>query len=547
MATKTKATPDESVEIQPANSSATKKTATAKKPAAKKATAAKKPATKKPVAKKTAPVAQSVTEPPVKKVLFVSSEVLPFAASGGLGEVAGSLPGAINQASAKGYDVRVVMPYYKDTIPAEYTENFTFLGSLTVNLAWRQQYCGIYTLTRAGVTYYFLDNEYYYKRPRLYGEYDDGERFAFFSKAVLDILPAIDFYPDVLHCNDWQSALVPIYYKLYYMYLYKYEGIKTVFTIHNIEYQGKFDVGCCEDLFGIPARECSSISHDGCINLMKGAMDYADVVSTVSPTYANEITSDYFAHGLADVVGRNYYKLCGILNGIDVDGYNAATDKSIFVNFDRDTLDKKVENKLILQKMLHLAEDASIPMIAIITRLVTHKGIDLVKAAATNLIEMGVQLVVLGTGNAEFEAFFAHLATQYPSKVATVIAYNKDLSRKIYGSADIFLMPSKSEPCGLAQMIASRYATVPVVRETGGLYDSIADCGDGHHGNGYTFATYDAGDMTRAIERAVGLYRDYPAIWRELMQRVIDTDFSWSRSAKEYIAMYDKLLGDKYN
>jgi starch synthase len=315
-----------------------------------------------------------------------------------------------------------------------------------------------------------------------------------------------------------------------------------VFTIHNIEYQGRFPKDSAEDLFGIPASEYGSISDGEAVNLMKAAIDYADAVSTVSPTYAKEIQSDYFAHGLAVTLSKNKHKLTGILNGIDTVGYDAKTDKALFENFDADTLETKTKNKTELQKMLNLTVSVQTPMIAVISRLVAHKGIDLLKAASNELLGRDVQLVVLGTGNAEYEAFFKHLAAEYPKKVCAIIAYNKDLSRKIYGAADMFLMPSKSEPCGLSQMIASRYATVPLVRETGGLYDSIKDCNDGHSGNGYTFSTYNAGDMLNCINRALGLYNYYPTIWKELQRRILSTDFSWGASAKEYIKMYDGLF-----
>ncbi|MDR3317902.1 MAG: glycogen synthase GlgA [Clostridiales bacterium] len=518
-----------------------------------KETAAKKPAAQKAVkadktpprtaasasAKKAAPV--KAAESVKRRVLFVSGEVLPFVGTGGLGEVAGSLPQAINGLNA-GYEVRVILPYYSLVIPEEYKKDFVFLGSITVHLSWRSQYCGVYEYTFGNVRYYFLDNEYYFKRANVYGHFDDGERFAFFSKAVIDVLPLIDYFPDILHVNDWQTALVPIYYKLFYQYQYRYCDIKTIFTIHNIEYQGKFPKECMEDLLGISSAEYFSLEHSGNVNLMKGAIDYSDAVSTVSPTYASEILSDYYAHDLAGVLAKNRRKLSGILNGIDVNFYDPSVDKALFANYGSGDISGKVENKIELQRMLDLTVNPDIPMITVVSRLVAHKGIDILKGLCGELLASDVQLVILGKGDAEYEAYFAHQQRQYPHKIAAIIAYNKDLSRKIYAAGDIFLMPSKSEPCGLAQMIASRYGTVPVVRETGGLYDSIHDCGDaGDAGNGFTFALYTAQDFLHAVHRALNLYKNKES-WNKLCAKIMEVDFSWNLSAREYIKLYDATL-----
>ncbi len=476
-----------------------------------------------------------------KNILFVCSEAFPFAGTGGLGEVMGSLPKEINALGA-GYEARIILPLY-ESFPIEDRANLEFICHINVPLAWRNQYCGLFKYNYRGTVYYFIDNEYYFKRPNLYGYYDDGERFAFLSRAVAELIPHLGWKPDVLHCQDWQTALVPIYYKLFYMYREGYEGIRTIFTIHNIEYQGKYSKSIIEDVFGIPAHEYMSIEHRGCINLMKGAIDYSDAVSTVSPTYAQEIMDPFYAHGMENVLLKNSYKLRGILNGVNVDDYNPETNKSLFRNYTVKTVhnEKKV-NKTELQKMLSLPVNENVPMIAVISRLVAHKGLDLIRFAMNDIMKNDVQVVLLGKGDPEYEGFFTHMQQMYENKVCSIIAFNKDLSHKIYAGADMFLMPSKSEPCGLSQMMACRYGTIPIVRKTGGLKDSIIDCGDGDYGNGFTFQSYNAGDMIRAVDRAVGLYRDYHDKWKGLMDRAMTSDFSWVCSAKEYVKFYNEMF-----
>jgi len=509
----------------------------------KKAPAAKKPAVKKEAAPKTAApkaVVKKTDDNANKKVLFVGSEVAPFAGTGGLGEVLGSLPKHLNALNA-GYSAAVILPLY-ESVDQTVRNKMKFMFYTNVPLAWRNQYCGLFKYEEGGVTYYFIDNEYYFKRPNIYGYYDDGERFAFFCRAVCEILPKLDFKPDILHCHDWQAALVPIYYKLFYMYREGYENIKTVFTIHNIEYQGKYAKNILEDVFGIPNSEYLSLEHDGCINLVKAALDYSDALNTVSPTYAVELQDAFFAHGLEDVMKKNSGKLKGILNGIDVDVYNPKTNKAIFENFDAVHLTKKATNKTELQKMLSLPVDEKVPMIAIISRLVSHKGLDLVRFAMEEILKLNIQLVILGKGDSAFEDYFTHLGQTYSEKVGTVIAFNRDLSYKVYAAADMFLMPSKSEPCGLSQMMASRFGTVSIVRNTGGLSDSIKDCGKGDTGIGFVFNNYDAAEMLHAINRAVGLYYDYNDKFVALQKRAMQTDFSWSNSAQEYIKFYNSLI-----
>lgn len=466
-----------------------------------------------------------------RKILFVASEARPFIATGGLADVIGSLPQALAK-DAK-YDIRVVLPLYSDIKP-EQRRKLSYLGNLYVQLGWRNQYCGVFTCEENGVTYYFIDNEYYFKRPGCYGYYDDGERFAFFSRSVLEIMPFINFYPDVMHCHDWQAALAAIYLKTIYCKKEEYQFIRSLFTIHNIEYQGKYSLDILGDLFGIDEKYRYLVEYEGCINLMKGAIECSERFSTVSPTYANEIKTAQYAHGLQDIICKNAFKLTGILNGIDVNSYNSETDTALFANFSADNLENKKICKTELQKMLGLPVK-DVPIIAMITRLVSHKGLDLVRTAIEDILHEEIQFVLLGTGDFAYEEFFKDIGHRYEGKVSANIAFNNDLSRKIYSGADIFLMPSISEPCGLSQMIASRYATIPVVRETGGLYDSIKPYGAG--GNGFTFASCNAYDMLYVIHEAIDTYKN-PEEWKKLMKKAATTDFSWQRSAEDYKKLY---------
>ncbi len=486
-----------------------------------------KPATaKKPAVKAEKPVEK-------KKILFVASEATPFIVTGGLAEVIGSLSKAL--ASTDKFDVRVVLPLYSD-IKKEYRDKFKYLGNLYVHLAWRNQYCGIFSYEKDGVIFYFLDNEFYFKRPGCYGYFDDGERFAFFSRAVLEIMPFINFYPEVMHCHDWQSALAAIYLKTNYCFRPEYQYIRSLFTIHNIEYQGQYSLDILSNLFDIYGKYQYLVEYNNSINLMKGAIEVSERFSTVSPRYADEIKDPYFAHGLDPIIRRNDFKLRGILNGIDDMGYNCATDSHIFANYTPEDMKNKAVCKAELQKMLNLPVREDVPVISMISRLVSHKGLDLVTNVIEEILQDDVQFVVLGTGDSHFEGFFKDLARRYPDKMSANIVFNNDLSRKIYSGSDIFLMPSKSEPCGLSQMIACRYATVPIVRETGGLYDSIKP-----GQNGYTFANYNAHDMMYVIRQAVNDYKNKKE-WAKLMYRAVTTDFSWGHSAKEYEALYMEML-----
>ncbi|MBR5780020.1 MAG: glycogen synthase [Clostridia bacterium] len=474
----------------------------------------------------------------MKKILYIAGEALPFASSGGLGDVIGSLPIALSE--QKEDDIRVILPLYSQ-VTEKYRKKMKFLGSKTVNLSWRQQYCGIFEYKQKGVTYYFLDNEYYFKRASLYGEFDDAERFAFFCRAAMEILPDIDFIPDILHAHDWHAALSVIYLKQCYAKIdERFKNTKAIFTIHNIQYQGIYDFAILGDVFGLMESDREIVEYDGCINLLKGAIVCADRVTTVSPTYAREILSPKFSHGLDTVLNLFSFKLSGILNGIDKDYYNPSKDTEIFANFNSRNTDGKAICKSGLQRMLGLPE-RDVPLIAVISRLVSHKGLDLVMLAGEDMLRDDVQLVVLGMGDKSYENYFESLAERFPEKCKTLITYNRDLSKRIYSAADIFLMPSKSEPCGLAQMICSRYGAIPVIHETGGLYDSIKDIGCVGGGNGFTFAAYSAYEMLGSVTRATDMFKNDREGFEKLRKKVMRVDFSWKQSALSYKELYNQF------
>jgi starch synthase len=479
----------------------------------------------------------------MKKILFVGAEAMPFAATGGLGDVMGSLPAAI-AAADENVDVRVVMPLYAQVTTA-WRSQMTKEAEFNVQLAWRNQYCAVYSLVKDKVTYYFIDNEYYFARDTLYGQFDDGERYAYFCRAVMEMMRQLDYYPDILHAHDWQAALSVVYLNLYYRHDARYGDIRTVFTIHNIEYQGKYDFSILGDVFAIGCEHCLLMNYDGCINLMKAAIECADRVSTVSPRYAEEILSPEYAHGLHHCLKNHTGKLCGILNGIDYDYYNPKTGSVIPQHFSAASIHRKYANKLAFQREAGLPENADVPLLAIISRLATHKGLDLITEIAYNLMkEQNAQLVILGKGEAKYEQFFLDLQEKFPDKVRALIQYDRDLALRIYAACDIFLMPSRSEPCGLSQMIASRYGAIPVTRETGGLYDSIkgywkSDDGE-MHGNGFTFANYSSAELAERTTAAIALYENAKDR-KALVKKIMDTDFSWNVSAERYLDMYRSL------
>ncbi len=475
------------------------------------------------------------------KILFAASEIAPFFRTGGLAEVAGSLPAALSRLGA---DVSAVMPLYSD-VGAEHRSRMKLVKEFTVRLAWRSQYCGVLSLDQDGVTCYFIDNEYYFKRPFAYGQFDDAERFAFYSMAVLTMMAEIGYFPDVLHCNDWQTGLMPVYLKELFAGGEGYRDIRTVFTIHNVEYQGKYDKLLLGDVFSLPEKSMGALEYAGALNLMKGGIAASDMVTTVSETYARELMTHEYAHGLEGILRDNAAKLTGILNGIDGESYNPATDEALFVNYSADTCELKPQNKERLQRMLGLNVDESVPLIGLVSRLADHKGIDLITGAAEELLSGNVQLAVLGTGEWRYEQLFLSLMRKYPGKMSAQITFNNDMSRKIYAAGDLLLMPSRSEPCGLAQMIALRYGALPVVREVGGLADTIHSVSDdGSSGNGFSFKPYDRHEMLFTVRRALGFYGN-AALWRTLVQRAMACDFSWKASAGKYMAIYQDITGRK--
>ncbi len=472
------------------------------------------------------------------KILFVASEARPFIASGGLADVAGSLPKALCDS---GNECRVVIPLYKN-IPQQFREKMEFVRNFNVPLAWRNQYCGVFKMCHQGVVYYFLDNEYYFKRDNLYGYYDDAERFAFFSKASMEMLNYIDYDPDIVHTNDWHTALVPVYLNTFYRSIPKYHDIKTVFTIHNIQYQGQYGMEIAWDVLGIPEYQHPILEYNGCLNMMKAAIVQVNVVNTVSPSYAVEIHDPWFSHGLDPILNMKGNRVIGILNGIDVAANDPKTDQDIYKNYDIKTLDDKKVNKVELMKEMGLEPNEDRMLIGMVTRFASHKGLDLVKYIFDDLMRDQVSVVVLGSGEKVYEDFFREMQYRYAGRMSVKIGFLPALSKKIYAGADVFLMPSKSEPCGLAQMVAARYGTLPIVRETGGLKDSIHDMGT-ENGNGFTFKTYNAHDMLGAIQRAEGLYGNKP-LWKDAMTAAMSCDFSWDKSAGEYVRMYQMIMQD---
>ena len=473
-------------------------------------------------------------------ILYVTSEAVPFCKTGGLADVAGSLPPSL---AANGDRVSVILPLY-ETVKDKWGDRLHFEKWTFVRLAWRSVYCGLFSVEREGVTWYFVDNESYFRRSDLYGYYDDGERFAFFSRAVTELLPSLPEKPDVVHCNDWQSALVPVYIRDEAVRDDFYRSIRTVITVHNIEYQGRFGRETVEDLFGLDRGwfDGGTIEFDGDVNLLKGGIVTADAVTAVSPTYAQELKCAYFAHGLENVMRMSEGKLHGVLNGIDMKRYDPAHDESLAAPYSADDLAGKRRDKAALQKLLGLKEAPGTPILAMVTRLVSHKGLDLVCETLDTIMEKDVQLVVLGKGEAKYETFFEYAKQRYGGRMAVHLGYSEQLAMQIYAGADLFLMPSKSEPCGLSQMIAMRYGTVPIVRETGGLKDTVHayEAWNGA-GNGFSFADYNAGDMCHVVCQAIDLYHNNRDVYALLQKRGMTADFSWKRSAQAYRDIYSSI------
>lgn len=471
------------------------------------------------------------------KVLFAASECVPFAKSGGLGDVIGSLPKAFPKDEV---DARVILPKY-ESIPWKYVKDFEYVTNFWVKIGYESRYVGIFRYVMDGVTFYFIDNEYYFKRNGLYGFYDDAERYVYFCRAVMEAIPYIDFYPDVIHCNDWQTALIPFFLKE--QYAWHYTNTKSVFTIHNIKYQGHYGFDDVKTILNLDYFPAQMEFYDD-VNFMKGAMYTADLVTTVSPSYAEEIKDPYYGEGLDGVARDVSWKEIGILNGIDEASYNPQTDEALFIPYAAGDIQKKRENKRKLQEYLGLPQRSEVPMIAFISRLVDQKGIDLIMGVIHDILKMDIQFVVLGTGDSQYENSLRDIANQYPDKMRTIIDFNEPLSRKIYAAADMFLVPSKFEPCGLTQMISMRYGTIPIVRETGGLKDSVQYynkiTGDG---NGFSFQTYNAHDMLFTLQKAVGMYYDEPEQWNHLMQNAFNTHYDWRLAADIYEYWYKKITG----
>lgn len=467
-------------------------------------------------------------------ILFVTSEAHPFAQSGGLGDVSGALPKALRN---RGVACRAIMPLYGD-IPYEYREKMKLLSTFFVPLAWRSQYCGLFSLNHNGVVWYFIDNEYYFKRRGLYGHYDDGERFAFFSRAVLEALNHIAFRPDVIHMNDWQSALVSVFLDSFYRENPKFYSIKTLLTIHNVQYQGEFDSDIINDILGLPERFRPVVEYKNNVNYLKGGIESADRVNTVSPTYAKELLDPWYSYGLDGLLRERSAKLSGILNGIDTSLYDPSADPYITSAYSpRDKSGKELCKKQLLQ-LFDLPDDGA-PVIGIVSRLTAHKGFELTVRALDSIVSSDIKVIVLGTGEYIYENFFAEFSRRYPMSCSFKLAFSEELAHKIYAGADMFLMPSKQEPCGLAQMIALRYGTVPIVRETGGLADTVSDCSLGQ-GNGFTFGNFSAGDLLGAVLRAKALYDDRDN-WDMLVTYCMEQDFSWNASAESYKALYEEI------
>ena len=476
------------------------------------------------------------------KVLYAASEAVPFCKTGGLADVAGSLPPAL---AAQGVETAVILPLYR-RVKERFADQVTCLCYDYVDLAWRHAYCGLFSLKKDGVTWYFLDNEQYFGRPELYGCADDGERFGFFSRAVVKMLDHLDFWPDVIHCNDWQTALIPIYLKDDGVREERYRSVRTVLTIHNIEYQGRYDPYCLGDLFGLDRGwvDDGTLLLDGDLNLLKGAILTADAVNAVSPTYAQELKNPYFAHRMEGILTQCGYKLSGVLNGIDMKLYDPAADPRIAANYTAENISGKAADKAELQKALGLRPEPETPIIAMVSRLVTHKGLDLIREVMGDIMELPVQFVLLGSGDAAYEDFFRHAAERWPERMAIRLGYDEALSMAIYAGADLFLMPSRSEPCGLSQMIAMRYGTVPIVRETGGLKDTVQPYEAWRDaGTGFTFANYSSADMLHVLREAAYLYKDYPDAFARLRRRAMERDFSWNRSAGDYLKIYAAVTG----
>lgn len=474
------------------------------------------------------------------KVLFAASEAHPFIKTGGLGDVMGALPQSLTEL---GVEARVVIPKYKN-IKDELKQNLQFIKWFTVPVGWRNQYCGVFQYKYKDVVYYFIDNEYYFNRDGLYGYYDDGERFAFFNRAVLEFIKEIDWKPDIINCNDWQTGMVPVLLNLEYKNNEFYSNMKTVFSIHNLLFKGSFVPNVLPELFGYDYMPLTngSVELNGSVSFLKGGINYSDQITTVSNTYAEEIKTQQYGEGLDGLLRCKSDFLKGIVNGIDYEEFDPEKDNLIFKNFTWDSISDKVENKLSLQKELGLPQRAETPMIGLISRLTHQKGCDLIVSIIDRLLQKDIQFVVLGTGDYWYEETFKNLQYRYPDKVSANIKFDNSLAHKIYAATDMFLMPSLFEPCGLGQLIALRYGSIPIVRETGGLKDTISPYNKYTGiGNGFGFKNFNSNELMQIIEYALTIYDDKDA-WNNIIRQAMDSDNSWEKSAMQYKLLYEDVV-----
>lgn len=473
------------------------------------------------------------------KVLFAASEGVPFIKTGGLADVIGSLP---RELISEGIDVRVVLPKHRD-IPEIYKKDMRLKKAFIIELGWRNQYCGLEELVYNGICFYFIDNEYYFKRTGLYGYEDDAERYAFFSRAVIESIPYMDFEPDIIHCHDWHTALISVFLKTSYMDKAPFNHIHTLFTIHNLQYQGVFNRGTVNDILNIDDKYFSKeyLEFYNQVNCLKGGLVFSDLLTTVSSSYAEEIQTPYYGEGLDGILRKRRDDLSGIVNGIDYSEYNPKEDKYIYKQYVDELLGKR-ENKLSLQVELGLPRREDVPLVAIVSRLTASKGFDLVAAVLDEMMVMDIQLVVLGTGESIYEDLFKSAVAKYREKISANITFNNAIAHKIYAASDILLMPSRFEPCGLSQLIALKYGSIPIVRETGGLRDTIKPynkyTGDG---NGFSFRNYNAHEMLNILKMAVELYHRSDD-WNNIFHNAVNSNFSWKNSSKEYVKLYNRLM-----
>lgn len=474
------------------------------------------------------------------KIMFVAAEGAPFAKTGGLGDVIGALPKSLVK---NGNEVAVVLPYY-DVVDAKFGDQVEDVMYFYTELGWRRVYVGVKKIVRDGVTFYFIDNHDYFFRGHVYGDWDDGERFAFFQLAALELMEKVDFIPDVLHVHDYHTGMIPFLLKEKYHWINAYKDIKTVFTIHNIEFQGQFDPGMLWELFGVGYERYAdgTLRWNDCLNWMKAAVLYADRVTTVSPSYAEEIKTPAFGKGLDQIMRMESGKLSGIVNGIDTDLFNPETDPHLVTHFSVDDLTGKAKDKAALQERVGLPVRDDVPLIGIVSRLTDQKGFDLVVNELSNILKRDLQIVVLGTGYADYENTFSWFGQHYPDKLSANITFDLELAQQIYAACDLFLMPSAFEPCGLSQMMAMRYGTLPLVHEVGGLRDTVESYNPvTGSGTGFSFNNFSGFWMTTTLDFALDTYKNHKDAWRKLQEQAMTRDFSWDSASQDYIALYQDL------